>query len=518
MRDHTLRCVLMIKAIEDSDRAGALIPPADRAAATREAARAERESGNATADAMSAGPLTARAQRLLAKRAEILRRGLVIRFPFVNTMLTLAGGPPWVAWLFIALSLLLGFSLSALDGTRHINVLAFPLLGLVLWNLLIYAALCAGWLRALRRHAPSQSLLAQLLTETALGRIKRLAAKSMAFNAPLAEALARFVQEWYEAARPLLVARATRLLHLCAAAVGLGLIAGLYLRGIALDYEAGWESTLLNPEQVHGVLAIAYGPASSLTGIPIPDTARLAAIRWEGGHGGENAAPWIHLLAATSLLFVVLPRLGLAFFATLVIWHRSHAAPMPPSIIPYFRTAFGTIEGVVGRGIIAVMPYAYEPPAAASAALRKLLPAALGDTLAVDLRAPVLYGDEDAFMRNLADRGGSIADAITLLFSLAATPEEENHGSVIAGVRDWLAHSRRHAQLLVLVDERPYAARMSAQAGFAERLAERRRLWQAFVAARGPSVCFIDLGEGRAEADPSEVERVRAALWQPAHS
>jgi hypothetical protein len=114
-------------------------------------------------------------------------------------------------------------------------------------------------------------------------------------------------------------------------------------------------------------------------------------------------------------------------------------------------------------------------------------------------------------------RGGSIADAITLLFSLAATPEEENHGSVIAGVRDWLAHSG-HAQLLVLVDERPYAARMSAQPGYAERLAERRRLWQAFAVARGPSVCFIDLGEGRTEADASEVERVRAALWQPAHS
>ena len=85
------------------------------------------------------------------------------------------------------------------------------------------------------------------------GGSQRLVARSAAFNAVLAEALGRFVAEWSEAARPLLTARAVRLFHVCAAAVGIGLIAGLYLRGIALDYRAGWESTFLDARQVRAL-------------------------------------------------------------------------------------------------------------------------------------------------------------------------------------------------------------------------------------------------------------------------
>jgi hypothetical protein len=107
---------------------------------------------------------------------------------------------------------------------------------------------------------------------------------------------------------------------------------------------------------------------------------------------------------------------------------------------------------------------------------------------------------------------------MALLFSLAATPEDQSHGHVIAGVRDWLTRSHRQAQLLVLVDERPYAERMSGPAGFAERLAARRGVWEGFVAARGLKACVLDLAEGQptAPADAEAVERLRAALWQPA--
>ena len=40
MREKTLRSVLMVKAIEDVDRAGTIIPPGDRAQATRDTLRA----------------------------------------------------------------------------------------------------------------------------------------------------------------------------------------------------------------------------------------------------------------------------------------------------------------------------------------------------------------------------------------------------------------------------------------------------------------------------------------------
>jgi hypothetical protein len=345
--------------------------------------------------------------------------------------------------------------------------------------------------------------------------MQRLAGKAAAFNAPLAAALRQFVSEWYQSARPLLTVRATRLFHLCAAAVALGLVAGLYLRGMVLSYQAGWESTFLDEHRVHAVLSVLYGPASSLSGIPIPGPEHLAAIRWQDGRGGENAARWIHLLAATAMLYIVLPRLVLSGLATLLVWRRSRSALLPAALTPYFRSVFSAIDGAVSRGIIAVVPYAYEPPPSAAAALARLLPAALGENLAVDLRAAVRYGDEEAFVQGLPDRGGRIADAIALLFSLAATPEDENHGRALSGVRDWLSQSQHRAQLLVLVDERPYAERMAGQAGFTDRVAERRALWASFVTARGLRACFVDLSERQAAAtDPGEVERLRGALWQ----
>jgi hypothetical protein len=127
----------------------------------------------------------------------------------------------------------------------------------------------------------------------------------------------------------------------------------------------------------------------------------------------------------------------------------------------------------------------------------------------------VRYGDEDGLLRNLGDRGG-IADILVLLFSLAATPEDENHGAVIAGVRDWIERARRHTQMLVLVDEGPYLARMERTAGV-DRVGERRELWRAFVAARGLSACFADLVQPDGATGES-ARRMRTTLWQPAVS
>jgi hypothetical protein len=517
MRERELSTVLLVKAVEEADREGTLLPAADRAAATRDAARARSETGHTAGPDGPTGPLSSPAQRLLVARAQLLRARLTARVPVVDALLALLGGPWWVTTLLLGLGLVAGLTLSALDGTRRINVLAFPLLGLVGWSLLVYLSALVRRVRAFARRASGPPAIARILAERALARVRRLIARSAAFNAPLAAALGRFAGEWQEAAGPSLVARASRLLHVSAAATGLGLIAGLYLRGIVLDYQAGWESTFLGPEQVRALLRVVYGPASLLTQIPIPDAAHLASIRWQDGRGGENAAQWIHLLAATALLFVVLPRLVLALGTTLVVWRRSLSAPMPPSLAPYFRTVFGAAAGPIGRGIVAVMPYAYEPSAAASSALRRLLPAALGDGMAVDVRAQVPYGGEDDLLEHLPERGGAIADVIVLLFSLAATPEDQSHGIVIAGVRDWLAGSRRHAQLLALVDERPYSERMGAQTGFADRLVARRALWESFVSARGVKACVLDLsGEPAAAADDGgAVERLRAALWQP---
>lgn len=469
MREQDLRAVLLVKALEEADTEGTLVPPADRLDAARLAKRAGADSD----------PLVHRAKSILAR--------VVARHPFVAQVESLAGGAAWIGWVAIAVGLLAGVALSALDGVRRINVLAFPLVGLIAWNLAMYVVVMVQRLRTARDSAPRGQWLAALSARAWFGRARSLVAQSKAFDARLAEALKRFIAEWGEAARPMLLARATRMLHLAAAAVGIGLVAGLYARGIAFEYQAGWESTFLDAGQAHRLLAVFYGPASWVTGIALPDVAHLEAIRWRGTAGGEPAGRWIHLLAATALLFVVLPRLLLALLATLSIARWTRDAKPPASLEAYARRAFSGVGGLREPGTVRVVPCAYELGTNALARLRTILGEEMGEGSTIELAAPARYGEEDAFLAALDAHGAT--GGMVLLFNLATTPEDENHGMVMAGVRD---HMARHAgaPLIVMVDEGPYRARM---AGMPQRIDERRRAWKDFIAARGLEPRFVDL-------------------------
>lgn len=462
MRESDLRKVLLVKAVEESDAEGILLPAADRAAAAREAMRAA--PGNE--------------QALMAARAATLFERIAARHPFVRELLELLGSS-WVFTLaLVVLGAVIGAALSALDGTRRINILAFPLLGVVAWNLAVYAALLVVRFTPSKR-SPSvlRQALASMVARLATSRIDR----AKAFNAPLATALRQFAGEWRAAAAPLLLARASRAFHLAAAAVGVGLVAGLYVRGIVFDYQAGWESTFLDASSARTLLSILYGPAAWLTSLSIPDAAHLDAIRWRPGvAGGEPAARWIHLMAGTTLVYAVMPRLLLAAWSGIRATRLAVRSPMPESLISYFRTTFAAIEGAVRPVRAVIVPYAYELAPAAMAKLIAWIPAALGGTPTVDARPGVPYGEEE---RHLADIRALPADtnAVVLPFSLATTPEDENHGAVIAATRDWLA-GRAGSRLVVVIDEAPYAERM---AGSPERLEERRAAWRRFIEARG---------------------------------
>jgi hypothetical protein len=86
-----------------------------------------------------------------------------------------------------------------------------------------------------------------------------------------------------------------------------------------------------------------------------------------------------------------------------------------------------------------------------------------------------------------------VADLHVVLLSLAATPEAENHGVVIAAARDAAHRARPPAGVRIVVDESPYAARLSGDATLATRLEERRRLWRNFVAGYGLEADLLPL-------------------------
>ena len=137
---------------------------------------------------------------------------------------------------------------------------------------------------------------------------------------PMRDALATFARTGGARAPLLYAARAARILHVAAAAFALGIIGGLYVRGLVLEYRATWESTFLDAATVRSLVAFFYAPGALVSGMVVPDIARIAAIR---APASENAAPWLHLMAATLAVVVIVPRLMLALGMRLVERYRA---------------------------------------------------------------------------------------------------------------------------------------------------------------------------------------------------
>jgi hypothetical protein len=508
MHQRELRTVLLIQAIEETDRAGEVIPLADRADASRAVIR---DSATQRPEAGPVAALSAQSQAFLVKRSRRLLDRLKLRSPAVMHVMALSGGLTWLGRFVLVAAVVFGVSLSALDGSRHINILAFPLIGLIAWNLFVYIALLVTWTRT-RGQVAAGFWSAHFYERWIASRIESLMRHSTRYNVPLTTGLRRFAGEWSVLSQPMLFLRAKRLMHLAAALVAIGLIVGLYVRGIALRYEAGWESTFLGPQSAYALISALYEPASALSGISHGSVGEISELRWTATGGGGDAATWIHLIAITAVLYIVVPRLVAATAVSFGLWRLSRRLPLPGSLLGYARTlVIGVGSGTAGE-TASVVPYAYEPKPPSIAGLESLLAVTLGANLKLQVRDPVKYGDEETVAARLA---ATSATWHVILMTLASTPEVENHGAFLTAWRDWLVKNATSAPLLIVIDEGPYAARMRGDSVLEQRLQERRKLWREFVSGYGLRAVFADLIQIKPGA-PSEInarDEARSALW-----
>jgi hypothetical protein len=511
MHEHTLRRVLLIRSIDEGDAAGEVLSLSERQEATQAAAHQV-----GTAKLGLAGPaLPSSAERLLVRRAELLLGKLQTRAPVVSQVLALEGGASWLGAVVLAIAFAFGVAMSALDGSHRIDILAFPLLSLIAWNFVVYLIVLVSSLRPHTKGSASPSILSSSYARWIRSRADALLRRSSHFNAPLAEVLQRFASEWSSIARPQLLLRAQRLFHLGAALLAAGLIAGLYVRGLVLRYDAGWDSTFLDADAVRMLIGVVYGPAAAISGIVLPSAAELPALRWGAAASGAPAAPYIHLIALTATLYIVLPRLLLVMLTTGSLWKRRRHPELPAAFMSYARGLLRESGQTVGLAA-SVVTYAYSPSREALAGLGSLLSEALGGEVKVEVRESVAYGEEDAFVQKLRAHPLPSADCHILVMSLAATPESENHGAMIEAMQRALSRSR--ASFLLVVDESSYAARMNAEASLATRVAQRSRAWRDFAAARNQTICVVDLNRVRtgAESDSEARKSVREALQRTA--
>ena len=443
---------------------------------------------------------TAEAKTFVARRARHALQRLAPREPGVAKWLARRlWHRRWVAWAALA-GLIVGLLADSIGGSQRINLLAPPLWAVLAWNAVVYLLLLGHALaRLLMRKTRPGGLVRLMQRVLRLGR--GLPAPPARSANGSASALQIFAKLWAQRSAALSTARAATLLHVAAAALALGLIAGMYLRGLVLDYRAAWESTFLTAESAHAILAALLAPAVAISGVALPDAATFELLR--SAHGstapGAPAAAWIHLLALTLLLFVVLPRTLLALAGALrAHWLARHVAlPLDDA---YFQRLDRQQHGDVAQ--VVVLPYASTPSAQAALALRALLAPALGDGLQIRVAPTMAFGAEDEVAAALPP-GTTLAIA---LFDLAATPEAESQGRF---AQQLAARVLPGAAVIVLVDEAAFGQRFGTDSA---RLAQRRDTWRVFAEALGTLPVFVDL-DG---ADPGAASRaVELALRSP---
>jgi hypothetical protein len=488
MTEDDARNLLLVRAVELADREEALL--------TRE----DREQANAAAragDHRGAGD----ERRYLARRANFAAGRLGTRKPRVAKLIAHTRWPTWLNWAVPLAALVLGLLTNEIDSSKRLNIIAFPLIGMFAWNLAVYASIAAQPIVRAARSPAARSPGGGWLA-----RIAGFGQRKLDGQDPLTRALTRFAADWAVASRRLTGLRGARTLHLGAALFAAGVIAGMYWRALGIEYRAGWESTFLGPGAVHGLLTVLLAPASALTGIGLPDLPRIAAIRWTSPiAGGENAAPWIHMYAATAAGFVILPRLVLAGWSALGVFRLRRAFPVPGREDFYVRRLLRAAGGTPGE--VRVTPYAYTPAGEARHRLEALLGNALGQGARIAFDTPAAYGSEEGWLA-----GASLSPATDhhlVLFNLASTPERENHGAFVAGLAARLAEARTGTALAVMLDEAGYRRRLGAQAGAEERLEQRRATWRQALAPVVPFALDLDTVE---PDDAAFLARLEAAL------
>lgn len=464
------RDLILIRAIESEDREGAVLTREDRqfasAAALRDGAPAAGGRGTAS---------------FLHRRSAVALERLLPRFPAIRRAYALSRWPRWLNWAVPLAALVIGFISHELDGGT-LNILAFPLLGMLAWNLFVYLWLLV---EAFRHEREGHPLLATL------EKLGRPFAPRLSAQPSLERGMARFARDWASTAGPLTDARAKRTFHLGAALFALGIIGGMLIRArYTAEYRAGWSGTWSGAEgEISAFLSVLFAPAAALTGIALPTPDKLRALRG----GSENAGDWLLLWATTAGLFVIGPRLILAGLSAVRAAALARRMAVPGEEDFYVRTLLRNALGRPGETL--VVPYATTLSAAARERLERLLGQALGDKMRIGIEAPVPYGEEDRWLA--ANRGRlAAADQLVLLFALASTPEAENHGALardaVAAVRD------TGAGVTLLIDDSGYRERLRGQPSSQRRLDERVAAWRAVLAGSAgiePVIISLELGE-----------------------
>ena len=289
-----LRTVLLAQAVEHSDSAHTLVSPVEIDDATRSAVTAARARG---VQRVGAGEVVLERAATIAERASG-------RDATVAALCQPAARWRWLASGLPVVALLLGLAIDRIANAHRVDLLSPPLLIVLTWNLVVYLLIAWQAWRPMQHRRDHSTWLPGLRHLGNLSGKRGLAARIAA----------DFHTRWFTQAASLLQQRATRVLHLCAAAWAAGIALSLLLRGLVVRYQFGWESTFLDAAQVHAIVSVLFWPLNTVLGLAPFTLPEIAATQNFAGEGAAGAR-WVWMYVGLLLLAVVLPRLALAAWA-----------------------------------------------------------------------------------------------------------------------------------------------------------------------------------------------------------
>lgn len=392
--------------------------------------------------------------------------------------------PSWIPWALPIIALILGLGTNVFSRSGQINLISFPVFGLLAWNFIIYALLIVGVAKPVSGlWKPLQSWLIRG-TGSMTGTIENATSGVI----PWFQIREEFIKQWIPQSRKLLSEHIKANLHLAAVMAALGVVLGMYLRGLAFEYRAGWSSTFLNGESLETFLRVTLGTAAWVSGIELPNAERLAQLSWAQGSEGENAAIWIHLYAVTCVLFIGLPRLLLALGSAGKARRLQVEFPLDINALGLTPAPDVALEDRSNPKAkqICVIPFNLELKPKDRELIRLFAFGEAGGPVNIDYREKIDYSEIESYFAAFTS-AATEAHRTVLLFNLSGTPEHEVQGDAIKLLQEKVPRER----LLVYLDGDAFTQRFDDDPDFPSRLTKRKESWSNFLKTYGLKPVFM---------------------------
>lgn len=451
-------------ALEVADAQGQLVPLERRAEAT----------------ALARGGLTAAqidSERLEPATVAFLRKRMLgleeraVTGPELDLLsrLKLPVLPTWLAASGWVLALTLGFAMTQLGNERQLNLLALPLIGLLLWNGVVMAAslVVECWPRSSARPVMEPGWLDRLS-----GWLTRRDSRRSLAGTSQAAVEAAFGELAGGTGQRLLQRRFRAWLHVAAALVAVGSITAMFARGWSREYRVVWESTLLDAPAAGRFFGGLFGPASRVLGVPIPLDQVPAMQRGEGHQTTPSAAlPWLQLYGGTMLLGVVIPRLLLSLVAVMRARQELRGVVLRQGWSGFAIKLLRRGEG--GDQQLLVLAPGQLVDERVRSRWEDWLRELFGGRVRLDVRH-LPEGEEDEWLSQWQPEDGRAV----VVFFMASTPEDEVQVHLVRQLSRHLEEQHFEPEITLLLDAMALDQRWPP-----ERLAEREALWRGMVGA-----------------------------------